>query len=101
MNPNVLPQSTGVNILIPSVTHITDDFRIGSQVLGLGISGKVVECYCIKTGQKFALKVYSILLLPSLTSLDSRNLFVDFTGQCQSQEGSGASLEGQQSHTHC
>lgn len=36
---------------------VTDDYRISSQVLGLGVNGKVVECYNKKTGQKCALKV--------------------------------------------
>jgi len=35
---------------------ITEDYRISSNVLGLGINGKVVECYD-NQGQKFALKV--------------------------------------------
>lgn len=36
---------------------VTDDYKITSQVLGLGINGKVLECYCKKTGDKCALKV--------------------------------------------
>lgn len=36
---------------------VTDDYKITSQVLGLGINGKVLECYCKKTGEKCALKV--------------------------------------------
>lgn len=36
---------------------VTDDYKISSQVLGLGINGKVLECYNKKTGQKCALKV--------------------------------------------
>ncbi|XP_041080866.1 MAP kinase-activated protein kinase 2-like isoform X2 [Polyodon spathula] len=36
---------------------VTDDFRVSSQVLGLGINGKVLECYCKKTGEKCALKI--------------------------------------------
>merc|ERR1739848_792668 len=35
---------------------ITDEYKISSNVLGLGISGKVVECFD-QNGQKFALKV--------------------------------------------
>merc|ERR1711935_595979 len=35
---------------------ITEDYRISSNVLGLGINGKVAECYD-NQGQKFALKV--------------------------------------------
>ncbi|KAL4655270.1 MAP kinase-activated protein kinase 3-like [Arapaima gigas] len=36
---------------------VTDDYKISSQVLGLGINGKVLECYCKKTGEKCALKI--------------------------------------------
>lgn len=36
---------------------VTDDYKITAQVLGLGINGKVLECYCKETGQKCALKV--------------------------------------------
>eukprot|EP00092_Neocalanus_flemingeri_P010607 GFUD01011426.1.p1 GENE.GFUD01011426.1~~GFUD01011426.1.p1 ORF type:complete len:402 (+),score=101.28 GFUD01011426.1:267-1472(+) len=35
---------------------IQDDYKISSNVLGLGISGKVLECFD-KSGEKFALKV--------------------------------------------
>ncbi len=36
---------------------VTDDYKISSQVLGLGINGKVLECFNKKSGQKCALKV--------------------------------------------
>lgn len=36
---------------------VTDDYKITAQVLGLGVNGKVLECYCKQTGQKCALKV--------------------------------------------
>nr|XP_020463572.1 MAP kinase-activated protein kinase 2-like [Monopterus albus] len=36
---------------------VTDDYKITTQVLGLGINGKVLECYCKKTGEKCALKI--------------------------------------------
>uniref|UniRef100_A0A3B3QW04 non-specific serine/threonine protein kinase n=1 Tax=Paramormyrops kingsleyae TaxID=1676925 RepID=A0A3B3QW04_9TELE len=36
---------------------MTDDFKISSQVLGLGINGRVLECRNKKTGEKCALKV--------------------------------------------
>lgn len=36
---------------------VTDDYKISSQVLGLGINGKVLQCFNKKTGQKCALKV--------------------------------------------
>ena len=36
---------------------VTDDYKISTQVLGLGINGKVLECFSKKTGEKCALKV--------------------------------------------
>ena len=36
---------------------ITDDYKVTSQVLGLGINGKVLEIFQKKTGDKYALKV--------------------------------------------
>ncbi|XP_035517552.1 MAP kinase-activated protein kinase 2 [Morone saxatilis] len=36
---------------------ITDDYKITSQVLGLGINGKVLEIFQKKTGDKYALKM--------------------------------------------
>ncbi|XP_043933929.1 MAP kinase-activated protein kinase 3 [Protopterus annectens] len=36
---------------------ITDNYRVSNQVLGLGINGKVLECYDKKTGEKYALKL--------------------------------------------
>uniref|UniRef100_A0AAQ5Y2W7 non-specific serine/threonine protein kinase n=1 Tax=Amphiprion ocellaris TaxID=80972 RepID=A0AAQ5Y2W7_AMPOC len=36
---------------------VTDDYKISTQVLGLGINGKVLECFNKKTGQKCALKI--------------------------------------------
>lgn len=57
MNPEV--QHLGLTVKnFPSKTYpITEEYNIGKNVLGLGISGKVVECFSIQTGQKFALKV--------------------------------------------
>lgn len=40
---------------------VTDDYKISSQVLGLGINGKVLECFNKKTGEKCALKVYGVI----------------------------------------
>jgi len=37
-------------------TPITDDYRLSSTVLGLGINGKVVECHSKANGKKYALK---------------------------------------------
>lgn len=36
---------------------ITDDYKVTSQVLGLGINGKVLEIFQKKSGDKYALKV--------------------------------------------
>lgn len=36
---------------------VTDEYKVSSQVLGLGINGKVLECYNKKSGEKCALKV--------------------------------------------
>lgn len=37
-------------------TAITDDYKLSNNVLGLGINGKVVECYSKADGRKYALK---------------------------------------------
>ncbi|MBN3324883.1 MAPK2 kinase, partial [Atractosteus spatula] len=43
---------------------ITDDYKVTSQVLGLGINGKVLEIFQKKNGEKYALKrkkwIYSV-----------------------------------------
>lgn len=51
--------NTGLNpkLLVPKSTPITIDYMISDKVLGLGINGKVVECFDKKTGNKYALKV--------------------------------------------
>ena len=43
--------------LQPKTALISNDYQISNTVLGLGINGKVVECFHKKTGEKFALKV--------------------------------------------
>ncbi|XP_018320604.1 MAP kinase-activated protein kinase 2 [Agrilus planipennis] len=45
------------NIRTPKTTPIVNDYEITSTVLGLGINGKVVECFSKQTREKFALKV--------------------------------------------
>ena len=50
--PQVAPRP-----LVLKTNHITDDYNVTDKSLGLGINGKVVECYSRSTGQKFALKV--------------------------------------------
>ncbi|XP_046622381.1 MAP kinase-activated protein kinase 2 isoform X1 [Neodiprion virginianus] len=42
---------------LPKLTPIVDDYEISNHVLGLGINGKVVQCYDKKTRAKYALKV--------------------------------------------
>ncbi len=36
---------------------ITDDYKVTSQVLGLGINGRVLEIFHKRSGEKYALKV--------------------------------------------
>lgn len=36
---------------------VTDDYKVSSRVLGLGINGKVLECFNKKSSEKCALKV--------------------------------------------
>lgn len=45
------------NLRTPKLTPITHDYEITPTVLGLGINGKVVECFSKTTDEKFALKV--------------------------------------------
>ncbi|KAJ8301702.1 hypothetical protein KUTeg_020689 [Tegillarca granosa] len=47
----------GERHLQPKKVPISDDYRVTGSVLGLGINGKVVECYSKSTGQKCALKI--------------------------------------------
>lgn len=42
---------------------VTDDYKLSKRVLGLGINGKVLECFNKETGQKCALKVCVSCLL--------------------------------------
>jgi len=44
-------------ILQTKQVPISHDYRLSSNVLGLGINGKVVECYSKADGHKYALKV--------------------------------------------
>lgn len=63
-NPTGQPNATGQfhpfhprpNLQI-NKNAITDDYRVTSAVLGLGINGKVLEIFQKKTGDKYALKV--------------------------------------------
>uniref|UniRef100_A0ACB8F5H2 MAP kinase-activated protein kinase 2 n=1 Tax=Sphaerodactylus townsendi TaxID=933632 RepID=A0ACB8F5H2_9SAUR len=40
---------------------ITDDYKVTTQVLGLGINGKVLEIFNKRTSDKFALKIGTLL----------------------------------------
>lgn len=44
---------------------ITNDYDLSQKVLGVGINGKVLECFEKKTGKRFALKVFNIAGRPS------------------------------------
>jgi hypothetical protein len=44
-------------VLQPKVNQIYDDYIISKQVLGLGISGKVLCCTSKTSNKKYALKV--------------------------------------------
>ena len=44
-------------VLKPKTNQIYDDYFISKEVLGLGISGKVLSCTCKKTQTRYALKV--------------------------------------------
>lgn len=55
---SVIMNEMGIKSLrSPKTTPITDDYEISNTVLGLGINGKVVQCYSKKTREKHALKV--------------------------------------------
>lgn len=58
--PNPNPAAANPKLEIKR-NAVTDDYKISTQVLGLGINGKVLECFNKKTGQKCALKVTSTL----------------------------------------
>lgn len=47
-------------VLNPKPDQIIKDYRITDTVLGLGINGKVVQCYNKVNGQKYALKVCGV-----------------------------------------
>ena len=42
-------------------TSVTQDYTLTARVLGFGINGKVLQCFCKKSRQKCALKVSSAL----------------------------------------
>ncbi|XP_046950924.1 MAP kinase-activated protein kinase 3 isoform X1 [Lynx rufus] len=55
------PGSTGAPALggrrEPKKYAVTDDYQLSKQVLGLGVNGKVLECFHRRSGQKCALKL--------------------------------------------
>ncbi|XP_060925575.1 MAP kinase-activated protein kinase 2 [Limanda limanda] len=51
-----LPYNVRPNLQIKK-NAITDEYKVTSQVLGLGINGKVLEIFQKKTGDKYALKM--------------------------------------------
>ena len=55
--------TTESRTLNPKKTPITDDYRITQNVLGLGINGKVCECFSKTSNERFALKVYIVIKL--------------------------------------
>lgn len=56
-------RSRGGQCVLQTKTHpIVEDYTISSTVLGLGINGKVVECFSKKDARKYALKVMLLLL---------------------------------------
>lgn len=56
---NVKPMPGGAaHVRLEIKKHaVTDDYKLSKRVLGLGINGKVMECFNKVTGQKCALKV--------------------------------------------
>ncbi|XP_074054149.1 MAP kinase-activated protein kinase 3 [Macrotis lagotis] len=51
------PRSLAHSKVEPKKYAVTDDYRLSKQVLGLGVNGKVLECFHRVTGQKCALKL--------------------------------------------
>ena len=51
--------------LRPKTSLITNDYDLSQKVLGVGINGKVLECFEKKSAKRFALKVSTIVgMLP-------------------------------------
>lgn len=51
---------------------VTDDYKLSKRVLGLGINGKVLECFNKETGQKCALKVCRLFLFFLIYGLEAK-----------------------------
>lgn len=54
---------------------VTDDYKLSKRVLGLGINGKVLECFNKETGQKCALKVCRLFLFFLIYGVEVRVQF--------------------------
>ena len=61
MSSAIKPLFTIPGPLRPKTSLITNDYDLSQKVLGVGINGKVLECFEKKTGRKFALKVSRII----------------------------------------
>ena len=65
--------------LKPKRNPITDDYKLSSTVLGLGINGKVVECFHKTTQRKCALKVmthsFNLYLFLTVTTDNTIEMF--------------------------
>lgn len=51
----------------PKKYAVSEDYQLSKQVLGLGVNGKVLECFHRRTGQKCALKVSDPLTASRVT----------------------------------
>ena len=81
MNESVITQQLGMSTTLkPKLSSITDDYIISNHVLGLGISGKVVECFS-RSGQKYALKV-SLSACVHFKLFSNYNFFQNFVTLC-------------------
>jgi len=63
-------------ILQPKRVPLSQDYRLSNNVLGLGINGKVIECYSKADGRKYALKVSKLYLLTLLVTFSSSSVIV-------------------------
>lgn len=71
--------------LRPKTSLITNDYDLSQKVLGVGINGKVLECFEKKTGGKFALKVSRIISYLGHTYRDPK-FFVKRFGEVKKQK---------------
>lgn len=82
---SVLPKMSGLEKLgsarpplCPKQIPVIQDYQITDTVLGLGINGKVVECFNKETGMKYALKV-NITASYELHSLTNHCKIISFS----------------------